>query len=179
MKSNQPKLLINEIDVLCVTIAALFYAIGQKPFAKTFERFVDLTLQTELHNNRFDHEMITNAIINRLLINVVEKHPVEMTKLLNGLKNQHSGERPLDIWEGVDNIRTIKLYKNSQDLQFIKDLIFPPTNYKDFKIVQNKWSGLDSRFRNNCSQFSFYRNAKFTQYRSIHYNGQNCSKQHI
>jgi HD superfamily phosphohydrolase len=161
IKLNQPKLQINEIDVLCVTIAALFYAIGHGPFSKTFERFANLTLQTE-SQERFDHDFITMAIIDRLLFNVVKNHPDQMKKLLDDLGEQYHGERLLDIWEGQDDIRTIRLNRNSQDLQFIKDLILPPIDYRNpkvrarklddhrylkkkflFEIVQNKWSGLD------------------------------------
>lgn len=78
--------------------------------------------------------MITMAIIDRLLNKVVKDHPDEMIKLLDELKGTYSGERPLDIWEGEDDINTIKLNRKSQDLQFIKDLIFPPANYQDSQV---------------------------------------------
>ena len=106
------------------------FFIGHGPFSKTFERFANLTLQTQ---ERFDQKIITLAIIDRLLIKLVKDHPHEMIKILDELQDQY-GERSLDIWEGVDKIRTIKLNIKSQDLQFIKDLIFPPTDYDDFQV---------------------------------------------
>ena len=84
--------------------------------------------------------MITNFIIDHLLIKVVEDHTEQMIKLLEELKEQYSGERALDIWENQDDIRNIKLNRKSQDLQFIKDLIDPPIEYPNSQvsIVINK-----------------------------------------